>query len=92
MTPNDVIKIRCYVIIWFKPRIDDEFWEISTCNVVRHGRTYIDRGYDIPLYIEGGLNSKIVLKSDEDSVVEYLGIEISATAMDRAYNHSLCNV
>ncbi|KAI9576418.1 hypothetical protein GQX74_009474 [Glossina fuscipes] len=71
--------LMCYVNIRLKHGLSHEFCEISSYNVVRHGRTYIDRGYCIAFYIKQGINSKIVLKSDQDSVVECIGVEISGS-------------
>uniref|UniRef100_A0A1A9WPF3 Endonuclease/exonuclease/phosphatase domain-containing protein n=1 Tax=Glossina brevipalpis TaxID=37001 RepID=A0A1A9WPF3_9MUSC len=71
------IDIICITKTWFNPHINVRFCEISGFNVVRHDRTYSTRGGDIAFYIKQNLNSKIVLKSGHDSIVEYLGVEIS---------------
>uniref|UniRef100_A0A1A9WIY8 Endonuclease/exonuclease/phosphatase domain-containing protein n=1 Tax=Glossina brevipalpis TaxID=37001 RepID=A0A1A9WIY8_9MUSC len=72
------ILITCCVFCetWLKPHIDDRFCEISGFNV-RHDRTYSSRGDGIAFNIKQNLNSKIVLKSGDDSIVEYLAVEIS---------------
>uniref|UniRef100_A0A1A9WJW1 Endonuclease/exonuclease/phosphatase domain-containing protein n=1 Tax=Glossina brevipalpis TaxID=37001 RepID=A0A1A9WJW1_9MUSC len=71
------IDIICITETWFKPHINDRFCEISGFDVVRHDRTCSSRGGGVALYIKRNLKSKIVLKSGDDSIVEYLGVEIS---------------
>uniref|UniRef100_A0A1A9W984 Uncharacterized protein n=1 Tax=Glossina brevipalpis TaxID=37001 RepID=A0A1A9W984_9MUSC len=68
--------VICITETWFRPHVDDGYCQIVGYNVVRHDRTLGVRGGGIALYIKDDLYYKVVSKSGDDSIVEYLGVVV----------------
>uniref|UniRef100_A0A1A9WSD6 Nucleoporin NUP35 n=1 Tax=Glossina brevipalpis TaxID=37001 RepID=A0A1A9WSD6_9MUSC len=79
--------VICITETWFRPHVDDGYCQIVGYNVVRHDRTLGVRGGGIALYIKDGLYYKVVSKSGDDSIVEYLGVVVGG---DTAKSLVLC--
>ena len=62
---------------WFKPELDDRFYELNNYKLIRHDRQTDARGGGIALYTRNYLKVRILFKSTAEEAVEYMGVELS---------------